>query len=196
MEELQGEYRKAREVYFSLRLTFRGLGDGEAVAWSYFKEREMERLCNVPGQARRFYGPTELGDTSDAEPTLTGAQLLHFQIRHSLKWFWYWMMELASGYGQRPWRTAVTLFVLFLCFLLLYSVTGAVERVDPVTGTRTAPDVGDVVLYTMTGFTTLNPVGVEPRTVLAQIALNVQALVGLLLVGLFGFVMGKYIAKS
>ena len=195
-EELGGEFGKAREIYFCLRLNFRDLGDSEAVSWTYFKEREMERLCNVPGQARQYFGREELGDFPGIELSQINPRVLCFHLRHSVKWYLDWWVELVCGYGERPWRTVAALVIVFFAFLLLYMVTGAVVRVDSVTQQAASPDFLELAVFTLAGFTTVDMGGLEPRTILAQLALGVEALVGVVLVALLGFMVAKHITRS
>lgn len=105
-------------------------------------------------------------------------------------------MQLVCGYGERPWRTVATLFRIFFAFVVVYAATGAAVRVDSAIQHAAPPDFLDLVVYALAGFTTVDVGGLEPRTVLAQLALSIEALVGVLLVGLLGFMVAKHTTRN
>ena len=201
-DELAGEYPEARYAYLALKQNFEGLGDYDAASWSYIKERQMEKACNAPRRARRIYGPHELGD----RPGFLGGSNLPgyhpkvwwFFVKHTWKWLTDWLVELICGYGERPWRTLVTMGVVFAVFLGVYWLSWAVVRVDPMPGGTPVPTrkLQDLIVFGLGAFTTMDPKGLEPRALWVQIVVAIEALLGIGLTGLLGFVVGNRIRRS
>jgi hypothetical protein len=198
-EELAGRYNKARNAYLRLKQNFDNLGDYAASAWAYQKERQMEKACNAPWRARRFYGGKQLGDTSEYKRPAYDPRVWWFFVRHTAKWLSDWLVELVCGYGERPWRTAATMVVVFAVFIGIYWATWAVIWVEETPGaTVLVPtrNLIDLAVFGLGAFTTMDPKGLEPRATWVQFVAGFEALLGIGLTGLLGFVLGNRIRRS
>ena len=207
-DEQAGEYRRARDAYLSLKQNFEDLGDYEAASWSYIKERQMEKACSVPWRARRFYEEEQLGDRHVAwRYGITSREVLPgydprvwwFFVRHTAKWLSDWLVELVCGYGERPWRTVATMVVVFAMFVGIYWATWAVmkvERTSEATVLIPTRNLIDLAVFGLGASTTMDPNGLEPRAVWVQFVAGFEALLGIGLTGLLGFVLGNRIRRS
>jgi len=198
-EELPEEYRKARETYLALKRNFEGLGDYEAASWSYIRERQMERACSAPWRARRFYGKEQLGDTSARKIPAYHPRVWWFFVRHTAKWLSDWLVEWVCGYGERPWRTAATMMVVLAASVATHWATWAVIKVVRTAGTTTlvpTRNLIDLVIFSLGALTTMAPKGLEPRADWVQFIAGSEALLGIGLTGLLGFVLGNRIRRS
>ena len=198
-EEQDSEHRQARDAYLALKQNFEGLGDYDAASWAYIKERQMEKACSAPWHARRFYGEEQLGDTSEPKLPVYHPRVWWFFARHTWKWLIDWLVELVCGYGERPWRTVMTMIVVFLAFVGFYWTTGAVLRVEQTAaGLVRVPtnDLVDLMIFGLGAFTTMEPTGLEPAAPWVQFVTGIEALLGIGLTGLLGFVIGNRIRRS
>jgi hypothetical protein len=198
-DEQAGEYREARDAYLVLKQNFEGLGDYEAASWSYIKERQMEKACSAPWRARRFYREEQLGDTSENKLPAYHPRVWWFFARHTAKWLSDWLVELVCGYGERPWRTVATMVVVFAAFAAIYWATWAVVKVeDTPRATLRVPtrNLIDLAVFGLGAFTTMDPKGLEPRATWVQFVAGFEALLGIGLTGLLGFVLGNRIRRS
>jgi len=204
-DEQVGEYREARDAYLALKQNFEGLGDYEAASWAYIKERRMEKACSAPWRARRFYGVEQLGDTWLLDDMFKHKlpayhpRVWWFFVRHTAKWLKDWVVELVCGYGERPWRTAATMAVVFAVFVGIYWATWAVMKVeDTPKAIVRAPtrNLIDLAVFGLGAFTTMDPKGLEPRATWVQFVAGFEALLGIGLTGLLGFVLGNRIRRS
>lgn len=207
-EELAGAYREARDAYLALKQNFEGLGDYEAASWSYIKERQMEKACSAPWRARWFYGEEQLGDATrpldDEGMSVHNLPAYHpqvwwFFVRHTAKWLSDWLVELVCGYGERPWRTVATMAVVFAVFVGIYWATWAVMKVEetPKAIVRVPTrNLIDLAVFGLGAFTTMDPKGLDPRATWVQFVAGLEALLGIGLTGLLGFVLGNRIRRS
>jgi uncharacterized protein YjbI with pentapeptide repeats len=198
-DEQAGEYRGARDAYLALKQNFEGFGDYEAASWSYVKERQMEKACSAPWRARRLYGEEQLGDTSEQKLPVYHPRVWWFFVRHTRKWLSDWLVELICGYGERPWRTVATMAVVFAVFIGIYWATWAVMRVEetPQAIVRVPThNLVDLLVFGLGAFTTMDPKGLEPRATWVQLVAGFEALLGIGLTGLLGFVLGNRIRRS
>jgi hypothetical protein len=198
-DEQAGGYREAQDTYLMLKRNFEDLGDYEAASWSYMKERQMEKACSAPWRARGFYGKEELGDTNDHRLPGRYPCVWWFFVRHTAKWLSDWLVELVCGYGERPSRTMVTMTIVFGLFMGIYWATWAVMKMERTAeGTVFVPtrNLVDLAIFGLGAFTTMDPQGLEPRVAWVQFLTGLEALLGIGLTGLLGFVLGNRIRRS
>ena len=191
-EELAGKYSRARDAYLRLKRNFDDLGDYAASAWAYQKERQMEKMCSAPWRARRFYGKSQLGDTEESKLPAWHPQVLWFYAGHTWKWFWDWVAELVCGYGESVGRVLVTMAAVLVGFAAFYWANGAV--VDP--NGMPVSSLLDYLTFSLGALTTLGFRGLEPANRAIEFWTNIQAMLGIGLTGLLGFVLGNRIRRS
>jgi hypothetical protein len=200
-EELVGEYGRARDAYLRLKRNFDNLGDYAASAWAYQKERQMEKAASAPWRARRFYGEAQLGDTwEDVEgikklqPQLPNChpRVLWFYTRHTLKWLSDWVVECLCCYGESIWRVLAWMLLVILGFAAYYQVSSAV-----VTSSQdVATSLWDHLIFSLGAFTTLQPARLQAARPGVELLTTIQAIIGISLAGLLGFVAGNRIRRS
>jgi len=197
-EETEQQYDRAQEVYRTLKQNFQSLGDYDAAAWCYIKERRMEKACNSPWRARRFYGDAELGDKVDAAVPWYHPKVWYFYIKHTIKWLVDWAQELLCGYGERPWNTVVAIAAVFLAFIGIYWATWGVFKVESEPGREimhSTRNLMDLAIFSFAALTTMGTDGLRPAAPWVQLAMAAEALCGIGLTGLLGFVIGNRIRR-
>lgn len=195
-EEEQRLFGAARVTYLALKQNFDDLGDYEASSWAYVKERQMEKACSSPCLARKCHGRRELGETSSSHiRPAHDPRVWWFYIRHTRKWLSDWLVELVCKYGEGPWRTLATMAVVFVLFGAVYWSTWAVLKVE---GAQRIPtrNLFDIVIFSLGAFTTMNANTLEPAAPWVELVVGFEALLGIGLTGLLGFVWGNRIRRS
>jgi len=202
-EELEGEYGLAKEAYLGLKNNFAAIGRYRDESWAYVKERQMGKMCSAPWRARRFYGRSQLQDvwTWDEEeqaskwesgPPTWDPRVLWFYTRHTLKWLADWFVELLCGYGESLWRVLAWMLLVVLGFAAYYQVSHAV-----VTSSQgAATSLWDHLIFSLGAFTTLQPARLQAARPGVELLTTFQAIIGISLAGLLGFVAGNRIRRS
>jgi uncharacterized protein YjbI with pentapeptide repeats len=198
-EELARDYPGARDAYLRLKQNFDDLGDYAASSWAYRKERQMEKMCSAPWRAREFYGRSQLDDTWDwmetrriAGPPTWHPRVLWFYSRHTLKWLADWFVELLCDYGESIRRVVAWMLLVILGFAAYYQVSHAV-----VTSSQdAATSLWDHLIFSLGAFTTLQPARLQAARPGVELLTTVQAIIGISLAGLLGFVAGNRIRRS
>jgi uncharacterized protein YjbI with pentapeptide repeats len=191
-EELAGDYPRARDAYLRLKQNFDNLGDYSASSWAYQKERQMEKACNAPWRTRGIYGQAELGDTSERRAPAWHPRVWWFYIRHNLKWLSDWVVEYLCGYGESLPRVLGCMLLVILGFAAYYQVSHAV-----VTSSQdAATSLWDHLIFSLGAFTTLQPARLQAARPGVELLTTIQAIIGISLAGLLGFVAGNRIRRS
>ncbi len=182
-EERAGEFERARRGYLALERNFAELGDPDASSWAYRKKRRMQKR-ETWRQARRDRDQADWGPAA----------------RHFLDYLGDWVVEGVCDYGESIPRVIVTMLAVYLFFTILYGVTGSVVRVVQTPGgpshvPTTSPL--DLAVFSLMAMTTSgNPaVGLVPRSQGVHLLTGLQALLGIGLTGLLGFVVGNRIRR-
>ncbi len=195
-EELAGEYRGARDAYLALKQNFEDLGDYEAASWSYIKERQMEKACSAPWRARGIYGRTELGDTSEHRMPAWHPRVWWFYTRHTLKWLSDLFIEYLCGYGESIGRVLFWMFASFFGFAAYYWRIGGVWLVEPNGEAKVATSFWHYLIYSLGAFTTTEFARFQAADDQVRMVTAIQAIIGIVLAGLLGFVAGSRIRRS
>ena len=191
-EELEEEYGLAKEAYLALKSNFAHIGRYDDAVWAYCKERRMEKMCSAPWRAREFYGASQLGDSEENRPPDWHPRVLWFYTRHTLKWLSDWFVELLCGYGESLWRVLVWMLLVILGFAAYYQVSHAV-----VTSSQGAvTSLWDHLIFSLGAFTTLQPARLQAARPGVELLTTIQAIIGISLAGLLGFVAGNRIRRS
>jgi len=191
-EELAGNYSRAREAYLRLKRNFDDLGDYATSAWAYQKERQMEKMCSAPWRVRKFYGESQLGDFEESGLPAWHPRVLWFYTRHALKWLADWFVELLCGYGESLWRVLAWMLVVILVFAAYYQVSHAVVT----SSQEAATSLWDHLIFSLGAFTTLQPARLQAARPGVELLTTIQAVIGIALAGLLGFVAGNRIRRS
>ncbi len=173
-EEAAEEFEAAREGYIVLEQNFRTLGLGEDMRWAFLRRRRM---------GKRLYA--QLARAALAQRDLRAA------FRPGLLWLADLGAEVICDYGESLWRVLRTLTVVLLAFALAYWLTGALVPRDPAAaGVRLG--VVDYLLFSLDSMTTVGTgeLGSKAGGLLGQFMSSIQTVLGIVLLGLFGFVLG------
>ena len=191
-EELADDYSGARDAYLRLKQNFDDLGDYAASSWAYRKERRMEKMCSAPWRARRFYGISQLGDSEESRLPAWHPRVLWFYTRHTLKWLADWVVELLCDYGESMWRVLAWMLLVILGFAVYYQVSRAVVT----SSQEAATSLWDHLIFSLGAFTTLQPTRLQAVRPGVELLTTIQAIIGISLAGLLGFVAGNRIRRS
>lgn len=182
-------YLDARETYLLLKQNFDDLGDYDAAGWAYRKERRMEKRQSFH-QAQAALKARQLGQAA----------------RSYRKWLEDQFVELLCDYGESVWRVlgwiAAVLFVIgpTLVFVLgglhLAGESWDVYYRLPGTWQEGLSAYIQHYLYTMDVLTTADFSGMNPSNDLVRLTSGILAILGIVLVGLLGFVAGNRIRRS
>jgi uncharacterized protein YjbI with pentapeptide repeats len=197
-EEQEGRYHEAKEAYLGLKNNFAEIGRYSDESWAYVKERQMEKMCSAPWRARRFYGESQLEDVWDGalrqwkRLPVWHPRVLWFYARHTLKWLSDWFVELLCDYGESLWRVLAWMVLVILGFAAYYQVSHAV-----VTSSQdAATSLWDHLIFSLGAFTTLQPARLQAARPGIELLTTFQAIIGISLAGLLGFVAGNRIRRS
>jgi len=179
-EDLAGKHEDARRAYLALERHFTELGDSDAVSWAYRKRRRMRKRAALQ-DAKAARARRDWRGAASAYGTFIADQLT----------------ELLSDYGESAPRVLYCMLGVYVLFLLIYAATGSVVRVTytPTGEVIRTPthNLADLAVFTLFSMITSAqpPVGLLPANEYARLFTGVQALLGMVLTGLLGFVMGN-----
>ena len=184
-EELREKYDWAKEAYLALKNNFAEIGRYRDESWAYVKERQMGKMMHHPRLARVYYRD-ELPENPNAW------RLAWFYIRHTAKWLTDWFVELLCSYGESLWRVLAWMLLVIVGFAAYYQVSHAV-----VTSSQdAATSLWDHLIFSLGAFTTLQPARLQAARPGVELLTTVQAIIGISLAGLLGFVAGNRIRRS
>jgi uncharacterized protein YjbI with pentapeptide repeats len=183
-EELEEKYDEAEEAYLALKNNFAEIGRYTDAAWAYRKERRMEKL-----EARR-----------KAQRARTERKW-RTAVTHYAKFAGDRLVELVCDYGEGIWRVVGTLIFVWIFFALIYGLIAGVwgpwQDTDSGQIRYITRNLIDLLSFSLGAMTTLVPADLEARSVLAmRILMPLQAMLGIVLAGLLGFVLGNRIRRS
>jgi uncharacterized protein YjbI with pentapeptide repeats len=178
-EERAGRYQEARLGYLALERHFRELGDFDAVSWAYRKRRRMQKRA-AREEARAARARRDWRAAVAWSARYAGDQVT----------------EWLSDYGESVPRVLTCMLMVYVVFVLLYGLTGAVVRVEHTpTGMNRVPthSPADLAVFGLFSMITSAqpPVGLLPANEYARLLTGMQALLGTTLTGLLGFVLGN-----
>ena len=177
-EERDGDFDAARQAYIALEQNFRSLGDGEGESWAFRKGRSM-------GKAQKASRARALWDSGDYVACL----------RSGLDWASDSFVEWLCNYGESLWRVVRAFFTTMLVFAFLYGVTGSLTRAVESAGKGRAitRDPFDMLVFSFTNMlsTSAPDIGLKPANEAVALLVSVQGAVGIVLIGLFGYVLGN-----
>lgn len=178
-EEVAGEYHAARDAYVVLEQNFRSLGNGDGTSWAFRKGRLMGKL-------------------HERQTTLHGYRERDWRklVRHGLAWMSDAFVEWLCDYGESLWRVVRAFGTLILAFAGFYAATESLVRVTPGPGgdVRTVTESPfDLLVYSFLNMlsTSAPDIGLRPVSPLFYLVTSMQGAAGIVLIGLFGYVLGN-----
>ncbi len=182
-EERAEEYELARRGYLALERNFDQLGDPDSASWAYGKKRRMQKRGALKAaRAARAEGRWR--------PAL--AAYLRFTREQLVEWI--------CDYGESVPRVLCSLLFVYVFFALLYGVTGSIDRLEGPRGAETRTVTRrpvDLAVFSLLALTTSGTpaVGLLPRNEAVHLLTGIQALLGISLTGLLGFVAGHRLRR-
>ena len=180
-EELEGRYDHAKEAYLALKNNFAEMGRYDDAAWAYRKERRMEKLA-------------ALQKAKEAWREHDWKGVIPHYVKVALDQFVEWVCD----YGESVPRVLCSLLAVYVLFTLIYGLTWSVIRVHATLTTiirEPTRNLIDLARFSLAAMTTTDLTGLEPRNGLVELLAGLEALLGIALTGLLGFVVGNRIRR-
>ncbi len=176
-EEVAQAYEAAQASYLALEQNWRSIGSQDAASWAYKRGRRMGRM--------------QAGVQARAAWTARDPRAL---VRHGYRWVADRFVEWLCDYGESLSRIARAFAIVILVFGLLYGLTGGMILEGE--GRATYNPI-DLMSYSALNMMTANPpeIGIKPTGRIANLLVGVQGAAGIILMGLFGFVLGNRLRR-
>ncbi len=182
-EEVAGDFDAARQGYLNLEKNFRDLGVPDSASWAYRRARRMGKrhtraLARAALRERRW------------RDALLAAALTASDS------FAEWLCD----YGESLPRVLRAFVTILLCFALYYAASGSLlHEVAGPNGPVLRPSraVGDLLSFSFLEMCTSSTpdIGLHPANRLVFFVGSLQYIVGVVLIGLFGYVLGNRIRR-
>ena len=176
-EEVAGDYAAARRAYLGLERNFRTLGDPDAASWSYRRGRRMgkraaQAACTAAMRARDWRGVFSSG------------------VAAATDGFSEWLCD----YGESMPRVLRAYVVVLLSFAAFYGLSGSLLHAG---SGHASTSVADLLSFSFLNMSTsVSPdIGLKPRSELVYFIGSLQYVIGVVLIGLFGYVLGNRIRR-
>ncbi len=183
-EETSQAPRRAARAYLALERNFEALGDSSAGSWAYLKRRRMQKMAAL-SEARQAFADRRYAAAAASVATFVGDTLV----------------EGMCNYGESLLRVFGSIAAVYVGFIVIYGVVGGVDRVTPLPGGGQSFHVTrklmDLAVFSLGAMTTS---GAESETLVTaglyvKLLTGLQALTGIFLTGLLGFVAGHRIRR-
>jgi hypothetical protein len=167
-----------------LKNNFAEIGRYDDAAWAYRKERRMEKLTALK-EAKEVWHRRNWKEAIPRYAKVVGDQVI----------------EWVCDYGEGFWNVVGSLTAVWVIFALIYGLIGGVwgPWQDAVSGRirSITRNPIDLLWFSLGTMVTLHPPGLEARsTLFMRFLVPSQALLGIFLAGLLGFVAGNRIRRS
>ena len=174
-EEVDGAYERAQASYLALEQNWKSIGSHDAASWAYKRGRRMGRF-HAGSQARAAW------TVRDAKGCL----------RHGYRWSADRFVEWLCDYGESLSRIVRAYVLLIVVFAVFYGLTsGMIVSAGAEAGPTHNPL--DLLSYSALNMMTANPpeIGIKPVGRVTNLLVGIEGAVGIILMGLFGFVLGN-----
>ena len=115
-------------------------------------------------------------------------------MRAGIGWLADSFVEWLCDYGESLWRVIRAFFTIVLAFALFYGVSGSLTRAAAANVARVPTrDPFDMLVFSFTNMlsTSAPDIGVKPANEAVALLVSLQGAVGIVLIGLFGYVLGN-----
>ena len=178
-EEVDGAFSAAQSSYLALEQNWKSIGDQDAASWAYKRGRRMGRH-QAGAQAKAAWVARDIAGVT----------------RHGYRWIADRFVEWLCDYGESLSRITRAFALLIVVFAALFGMTGGLYIVE-------GPDAGptynpiDLVSYSALNMMTANPpeIGLKPTGRVTNLLVGIEGAVGIILMGLFGFVLGNRLRR-
>lgn len=178
-EETARDYAAAVGAYVALERNFISLGETQPASWAYRRKRRMQKAV-----AREAM----IAALRDRQPRRA--------LGEGARYFGDLLVEWTSDYGESVPRVLASLGTLYLSFLVIYGMTGSVSRMEGVVKVVTHRPL-DLAIFSLSAMTTSGTPSayLMPTNANTLLLSGIQALLGIFLTGLLGFVAGNRIRR-
>lgn len=176
-EEIAGDYEAAKASYLALEQNFESIGSRDEAGWAYRRRRRMGRL-HAGAQARAAWR----------------ARDRHGLMRHGYRWLADHGVEWLCDYGESLSRIVRAFTLIIVVFAGLFGLAGGLILEG---GTQATYNAIDLLSYSALNMMTANPpeIGIKPVGRVTNLLVGVQGATGIVLMGLFGFVLGNRLRR-
>lgn len=176
-EEAAGEYEAAQASYLALERNLQSIGSPEGASWAYKRGRRMGRRHAGVRAREAFFA-------RDVRGTLSSGY----------RWIADRFVEWLCDYGESLSRIARAFLVGIFLFAGAYGATGGLFHEGENVPTYNPLDL---VSYSALNMMTANPpeIGVKPLGRVTNLLVGLQGAAGIVLMGLFGFVLGNRLRR-
>jgi len=182
-------FQEASVVYRALMGTWTSKGLLEDASWAYVKLKRMETLTFAPWRSWKIY-------SQDHDKDLKGAHLFFSRVRIVFKYLPKYVSNLfidaLCGFGESIGKVVTTFLFLFLVCGLYYRVSqGVVDKNGGV-----IVSLADNLLFSLGNLVSVSFDRLLPANSQTEFVMAFQSIVGIMLVGLLGFILGNKIRNS
>ncbi|SEH40480.1 Uncharacterized protein YjbI, contains pentapeptide repeats [Methylobacterium sp. 275MFSha3.1] len=178
-EEVAGAYDAAQASYLALEQNWKSIGSHDAASWAYKRGRRMGRF-HAGQQARAAWSDRDWSGF----------------LRHGYRWTADRFVEWLCDYGESLSRIARAFALLIVLFGGLFGLTGGLFIVE---GPEAGPTYNplDLLSYSALNMMTANPpeIGLKPTGRVTNLLVGIEGGVGIILMGLYGFVLGNRLRR-
>ena len=217
IEKHEAEERKAwdqvEDIYLELKNNFQQIGRYNESVWAYQQERKAEKEMKAPRRCLDYYGAEEPFPTSlrkhivKLHPETAGKTYRNlsrssplvwwFWFKYTLKWLVDGFIEWLCGYGESIWRVLRAMFILWASFAGIFYLVGGVSCENAATGQIAICPPLQLFYFSLGAMAAMEPAGLTAQaTPIMQILVPLEALLGIALTGLLGFVTGNRIRRA
>jgi hypothetical protein len=203
------QWFEAKEAYLALKNNWAQAGRYDDASWAYRKERRMEKATKALWRCRKYFGDQKpfpsstrrlLGYLSPGiyEGLPRWSPLVWwFWLKYTVKWLADWFVELLRDYGESIGLVLFWMVASLLGFAAYYWRVGGIRLTDPASGSQaTATSFWHYLIYSAGAFTTTVFARYQPTCDQVGLVTALQAIEGIFLVALLGFVAGSRIRRS
>ena len=173
-EEVAGAFEEAQASYLALEQNWKSLGSHGEASWAYKRGRRMGRR-HAGAQARAAWRARDWRALS----------------RHGYRTVADHFVEWLCDYGESLSRIIRAFGLAIVLFAVAYGLTGGLLRDTPEHEATYNPL--DLLSYSALNMLTANPpeIGLKPIGRVTNLFVGIEGAVGIILMGLFGFVLGN-----
>jgi hypothetical protein len=185
---IEKRHRESMLIYKYLSGLWTSQGMLQDAGWAYVQSKRYERRTISP----IFIWKTHKQDTKSHQIPYPGLHRLVTTLKYLPKYFGYWFVDAICGFGENIWRVILSILCLIgLSAIGYWSMYGLVDQ----NGIPYTMFV-DYLIFSMGNLTSTSFGDYIPADKLIEFLISVQSLIGITLVGLFGFILGNKIRSS
>jgi uncharacterized protein YjbI with pentapeptide repeats len=185
---LAKRHYEAMQIYRHLTGIWASQGFFQDAGWAYVKSKRNEKTTYSPRYSHRVYKTKSVAAASPEK----GFSNLLVALKYFPKFIVYWFIDLICGFGESLGRLITSIIALLLGSALIYWVTGGLKSPAGTVYTGFL----DCLIFSIGNLTATDFGRFIPTSRIAEIIIALQGLLGISLVGLFGFILGNKIRNS